>query len=348
MKTSLNILTGLTLAIGLVSLTACQSTQYERKYNEHTVTTQDTNTPVTAGKSGDTDTSRIASLLATAKANDSKEKGRVALDALSELLKLDPRHADGLALQAKIAGYFGPSKVGESFTNSIGMKLTYIPAGEFMMGSPAGEPDRYGDEQQHRVRLTQPFFMATTEVTQAQWRAVMGNNPSHFKGDNLPVENVSWDDAMAFCAALSKKEGKMYRLPTEAQWEYACRAGTTTAYSTGNGLEALKRAGWGSYDGEFGSAKSTKAVGSFRANAWGLYDMHGNVLEWCSDWYGGYPNGNATDPTGMPNGDSRVLRGGSWFHNPDLCRAAYRLRITPDSRINLIGFRVVSLSAPGL
>ena len=172
------------------------------------------------------------------------------------------------------------------------------------MGSPANEPERSDDETQHRVTLTKGFYLGVHQVTQAQWQAVMGNNPSHFKGDsNLPVENVSWDDCVAFCEALGKKDGKTYRLPTEAEWEYACRAGTTTPFHFGDTISVNQA----NYDGNYtyGNGKKgvyrqkTTPVGSFPANAWGLFDMHGNVWEWCADWYGPYPEEELKDPQGF-------------------------------------------------
>jgi formylglycine-generating enzyme required for sulfatase activity len=226
----------------------------------------------------------------------------------------------------------------KTFTNSLGMKFVRIEPGEFLMGSPANEEGRYTDETQHKVKITKPFMLGITPVTQKQWVTLMGNNPSYFKGDDLPVIEVSWDDAVAFCQKLSAKEGKTYRLPTEAEWEYACRAGTTTQYHTGDGEKALDEAGW--YDKNSGN--TTHPVGQKKANAWGLYDMHGNVMEWCSDYYGPYPAGDAVDPTGPAQGDansSRVLRGGSWSINPQLCRAACRDWGSPGLRYDNGGFR---------
>ncbi|MCE9589041.1 MAG: SUMF1/EgtB/PvdO family nonheme iron enzyme [Planctomycetes bacterium] len=284
--------------------------------------------------------SRIAQLLATAKTNDNKEHGQAALAALDELLTLAPGHAEAGALREKIGAYYGP----RTLTNSIGAKLVEIRAGEFLMGSPAGEEGHTSGETQHKVQIARPFMMGVTEVTQAQWRAVMGNNPSRFKGDDLPVEQVSWEDAQEFCRKLSEKEGKKYRLPTEAEWEYACRAGTGEAFGgTGN----LDDMGWsgdnsgrsrldsqrlcdtvsGNYISRLeGNGNQTHPVGQKRANAWGLYDMHGNVWEWCEDKY---------DAT------SRVMRGGSWCIFPRDCRSAYRNWGAPGTRSCSIGFRLV-------
>ncbi|MEM0914907.1 MAG: SUMF1/EgtB/PvdO family nonheme iron enzyme [Planctomycetota bacterium] len=315
---------------------------------------------------------KIAQLLASARGNDSKATGRTALRDLDELLRLDPNHREAKRLKEKIAGYYGPPIAKSPFNaaeaqrlqeataeylgvpangpNSIGMELVLIPAGEFTMGSPASEAKRYDDERQHRVRLSKPFAMGVTEVTQAQWRAVMGTTlqeqepfPTRSgEGDAYPMYHVHYEEALDFCRRLSQKEGKRYRLPTEAEWEYACRAGTTTVYHGGNELADLKRMGWASYDGDPGSAGGTKPVGSFQANAWGLYDMHGNVMEWCSDWYAStYPNGVVTNPSGPAGGERRVLRGGSWYWLPSSSRSAKRNGDFDGARRHNIGFRVV-------
>ncbi len=235
-------------------------------------------------------------------------------------------------------------KAGEIVTNSLSMKFAWIPPGEFDMGSPATEKDRRDDEIQHRVTLTQGFFLGITPVTQTQWRAVGGTERSSFKGDDRPVENVSWEDCQEFCKLLSQKDGKPYRLPTEAEWEYACRAGTTTPFSFGETISTDQV----NYDGCHSDydrlrkgvyRQQTTPVGSFPTNAWGLYDMHGNVWEWCQDWYGSYPSSDITDPQGEKYGESRVLRGGSWDDCASNCRAAYRRRVTPGRR-RRIGFRV--------
>ena len=220
-------------------------------------------------------------------------------------------------------------------TNSIGMKLVFIPPGEFMMGSPEDEEGRLEHEgPQHRVKITKGFYMGATEVTQAQWKAVMGNNPSSFKGDNLPVENVSWNGAMDFCRKLSAMEGKTYRLPTEAEWEYACRAGSTGPYA---GTGKLDDMGW--YRDNSGD--KTHAVATKQANAWGLYDMHGNVWEWCQSQYKAYPyreddgRESFVDKTGL-----RVLRGGCWSYSAFFCRVSYRIYfILPTNWGSTYGFR---------
>jgi formylglycine-generating enzyme required for sulfatase activity len=225
--------------------------------------------------------------------------------------------------------------------NKVTMELELIPAGKFLMGSPEPEEDRYKDEVQHQVTISKPFYMGKYPVTQEQWQAVMGANPSafKFKGANKnPVENVSWNDCQDFVAKVNQKlHGQQASLPTEAQWEYACRAGTTTAYNTGDGEGALKEAGW--YMGN--SESKTRPVGQKKPNTWGLYDMHGNVFEWCSDWYGSYPAGEVTDPMGPKQGGLRVLRGGCSLIFSASCRSATRIWKKPGDRDNCTGVRVV-------
>jgi formylglycine-generating enzyme required for sulfatase activity len=213
------------------------------------------------------------------------------------------------------------------------MKLALISAGEFTMGSPADEAGHQPDETQHKVRITKPFLLGVYDVTQKQYADVMGSSPSNFRGDDLPVDGVSRDDAVAFCKKLSEKEGKTYRLPTKAEWEYACRAGSTGPYAGDGKLDDMA---W--FGGN--SVGKTHPVGTKQPNAWGLYDMQGNVWEWCADWYGDYPAGDATDPNGPANGTTRVLRGGTWYIVPECCRAAYRSYDSPDGRLIGYGFRV--------
>jgi formylglycine-generating enzyme required for sulfatase activity len=244
-------------------------------------------------------------------------------------------------------------------TNTIGMKLVLIPAGEFLMGSPASDKEAHDDEKpQHRVRITQPFYLGVTEVTQGQYRAITGENPSDFKGsDGLPVESVSWNEAIAFCNKLSAREGlkpyyqfgagvpsggEGYRLPTEAEWEYACRAGATTRFSFGDADASLGEYAW--FGGNSGS--ETHPVGQKRPNAWGLFDMHGNVWEWCWDRYDEkyYASSPGADPLGPSGAVDRVIRGGCWYRDPQQCRAAYRYGYTPGYRFNNLGFRVARVS----
>jgi formylglycine-generating enzyme required for sulfatase activity len=205
------------------------------------------------------------------------------------------------------------------------MEFVPIATGSFMMGSDVDSDEKPA----HRVTLTQPYWMVKTEVTQAQYERVMGVNPSNFKGAQNPVDTVSWNNAVEFCRKLTAQErqagrlpeGYEYTLPTEAQWEYACRAGTTGDY-------AGDRDSMGWYDDN--SEKTTHLVGQKQPNAWGLYDMHGNVYEWCSDWYGDYPSGSVTDPRGATSGSYRVLRSGSWFFFDSACRSANRNCTTPE------------------
>jgi formylglycine-generating enzyme required for sulfatase activity len=210
------------------------------------------------------------------------------------------------------------------------VEFVRIPAGEFMMGSSEGEDN---EKPVHRVVLSRSFEMGKYEVTQAQWEAVMGNNPSYFKGADLPVEQVSWEDIQYFLQAMNaKNDGYVYRLPTEAEWEYACRAGTTTPHAG-----YLDGMGW--Y--EVNSGKQTHPVGTKQPNAWGLYDMHGNVWEWCLDWYGDYPSNTVTDPRGPSTGSRRVARGGSWRGPEACCRSANRSINSPGGRGSDLGFRLV-------
>jgi formylglycine-generating enzyme required for sulfatase activity len=228
-------------------------------------------------------------------------------------------------------------------------RYVYIPAGTFAMGSPGTEQDRFDWEgPQTVVTLTKGFWMGRYEVTQAEYLAVMGSNPSFYTGNlNRPVEQVSWSDATNYCSKLTAQErsagrlpaGWAYRLPTEAEWEYAARAGTTTRFSYGDdpGYTQLGNYAW--YPANSGS--QTHAVGQKQANPWGLYDMAGNVWEWCSDWYATYPGGSLTDPVGPASGSLRVLRGGGWGYDGQYCRSADRGYDTPDFRLNDRGFRAV-------
>ncbi|MDO4575855.1 MAG: SUMF1/EgtB/PvdO family nonheme iron enzyme [Planctomycetia bacterium] len=228
--------------------------------------------------------------------------------------------------------------------NGVEYAFRWCPAGSFMMGSPSSETGRDDDETQHRVTLTKGFWMLETEVTQAMWESVMGDNPSNFKGSDLPVEKVSWDDCQEFCQKL-RSQGLNVQLPTEAQWEYACRAGTTTALNNGKNLTDeeyncahLNEVAWYDWQNE---NMTTHVVGQKKPNAWGLYDMHGNVWEWCADWKGDYPSYSVTDPTGPASGSYRVNRGGCWVSSAKYCRSANRDSNTPTDRYSDLGFRPV-------
>jgi len=285
--------------------------------------------------------------------------------------------------------------------NSLGMKLKLIPAGEFVMGSSADEPENQSDElPAHRVRITKPFYLGVYEVTIGEFRPFVeatnyqtdaekdgrggwgytGNDDRPFKRepkytwretgfpqkDDQPVVNVSWNDAVAFCEWLSKKESQTYRLPTEAEWEYACRAGTATRYAHGSDAEGIERVGnvadatmnqkfveWIKFNKvdreKIGTANHndgyvfTSPVGKFQPNAFGLYDLQGNVWEWCSDWDSTtyYRDSPTDDPQGPASGKSKIRRGGSWLHSPTFSRSAQRRRYAPEKRNSPIGFRVV-------
>jgi len=253
-------------------------------------------------------------------------------------------------------------RTGDVITNSIGMKLTYLSPGEFIMGCSSQELNKMKAynvgstaRPQHKVRITMGFFMGKTEVTQAEWRAIMGTNPGKFKGDIRPVETISWHEAVEFCQRLSQKEGKIYRLPTEAEWEYACRAGTKTPFYMGHRINTA----YGCYSGKsvhgFGgnNAKkysATAPVASFTSNPWGLYDMSGNVNEWCSDiwdedYYKRSPLEDPKGPSNPPfiNDERRIIRGGSWEESAGDCRSAHRYSFPPDSKNDIIGLRVVMI-----
>lgn len=230
-------------------------------------------------------------------------------------------------------------QVTEELINSLGMQFVLIPAGTFLMGRGLAEEGDEDERPQHQVTLSQPFYLQTTPVTQGQWQRLMGENPSLFQecGEDCPVENVSWHDAQEFLRKLNLREKTdQYRLPTEAQWEYACRAGSTQSYCFGDGEAELGQYAWYASN----SQKGTHPVGRLKPNAWGLYDMHGNVYEWCQDWYEEYPNGPVTDPKGPTAGEYRVLRGGSWDGEAGDLRSAYRHRLTPGYRYGHEGFRV--------
>jgi sulfatase modifying factor 1 len=235
----------------------------------------------------------------------------------------------------------GP-EAGETWTDPItGMEFVWIKGGEFLMGCGVSDTECQDNEKPaHTVRVD-GFWMGKYEVTQAQWQKIMGENPSNFKGDTRPVEQVSWNDAQEFIEQLNSRSGMTFRLPTEAEWEYAARAGTQTVYSFGDDANKLGEYAWYCEN----SGNQTHSVGQRKPSAWGLYDMHGNVWELCQDWYGPYARTPATDPRGPDSGSVRVVRGGSWIGSAVSCRSASRGRVAPDDRIGRVGFRL--LRTPG-
>ena len=234
----------------------------------------------------------------------------------------------------------GPEKeITVNLPGGATMEMVYVPSGTYAMGSPDTELWRDSDEgPQHEVTISNGFYLGKSEVTQAQWQAVMGSNPSFYQGANRPVEMVSWYDVHGFIHRLNVAAGdSLYGLPTEAEWEYACRAGTTTWWSFGEDESKLRDYVW--YKGD-GSPPGTKEVGMKEPNAWGLYDMHGNVWEWCQDWYGPYPSGPQTDPQGPVWGAIRVVRGGGFYDDSRRVRSANRFSNAPSNR-DVVGCRML-------
>ncbi len=276
-------------------------------------------------------------LLSRAREDDAGGRLTAAVLTLDELLALDPDHGEGQRLRTEV--------VSSRTTNSINMEFVFIPPGEFRMGSPSGEPGRDRDEHQTEVTIAAGFYLGAIEVTKAQWAAVMIDDAGDRDGDVLPVDRVTWHEAFAFCEKLATADGRRYRLPTEAEWEYACRAGTIGPFSFGEAITTSQA----NYDGDYAYGKGPKgvlrgktvAVGSFPSNAWGLYAMHGNVWEWCSD---GPEKGPDAEADGVPQEsqvERHILRGGSWRHRPHQCRSANRVWGGADSKLDTIGFRVV-------
>ena len=235
----------------------------------------------------------------------------------------------------------------KTITNSIGMELVLIPAGEFDMGSTEKSDNAY---PQHRVRISKPFFFGKTEVTQGEWQRFMGTQPwdsdAIKEGAHNPASQIDWELAVNFCKFLSETEGKRYRLPTEGEWEYACRASTKTDFSFDNDVASLSDYAW--WGGLFGKGnikneQSAHEVGRKKPNPWGLYDMHGNVSEWCSDWFNPsyYETSLTIDPKGPDTGKRRVVRGGGWIDSADSCRSFNRNGVPPSEFSDHVGFRVV-------
>ena len=231
----------------------------------------------------------------------------------------------------------------QAYRNSIGMEFVLVSPGGFFMGSDRRyEPGKHDEMPKRRIIMRNYFYMAKYEVTQAQWIKVMGSNPSKFKGDNHPVEQVSWEDTQRFIDQLNKKEQvNKYRLPTEAEWEYSARAGTETSYYFGNDAALLNKYGWHTDN----SGKATNPVGQKDPNNWGLYDVSGNVWEWVQDWYDSkyYIIASKHDPKGPEMGHYRVNRGGSWYSKPFLLRSANRSAYSPDFKKDILGFRLLRM-----
>ena len=264
---------------------------------------------------------------------DKKDEG---IADLAKAKLIDPKYFSDLELveskrSANKNNTAAPKVEIINLDKDVKLEMVLVPAGKFMMGSPASEKGHEDNETQHEVTLTKPFYMGKYEVTQEQWEAVTGNNPSNTKGAKLPVTDVSWEDCQEFIKKLNAKTGGGYRLPTEAEWEYACRAGTTTAYSFGEKISIT--------DANITISDSDEIalvlVGSYKANAFGLYDMHGNVWEFCEDWFGDYPTGAVTDPRGAAKGERRILRGGAYIFNQNGARSSKRYRKEPDEKISL-------------
>lgn len=282
---------------------------------------------------------------------------------LTQAIEVPGRSELEAQLQALL--HEGVRPVGPSWTNAIGMCFAWVPAGVFLMGSSGKETQRLKDETQHEVALTQGFWLGVHPITQTQWQEVMGNNPSWFCATGggkakvkeldtkrFPVEQVSWDDAAEFCSKLAKyghPAGMMYRLPTEAQWEYACRAATSSAFHFGKSLNGGEANCNGNHP--YATRKKgvylerTSEVGSYPGNAFGLFDMHGNVWEWCQDWYGEYEGGRVQDPPGPQSGSDRVFRGGGWSAIARNCRSAQRFWYIPAYRNFDLGFRLALVPA---
>ena len=226
------------------------------------------------------------------------------------------------------------------------IEMVFVEGGTFQMGATSEQgSDAEDDEKPVHTVTVSSFYIGKTEVTQNLWMAVMGGNPSYFKkGGNYPVENVSWDDIQEFLSKLNAVTGKKYRLPTEAEWEYAARGGNKSSGYKYSGSNNIGDVAW--YDGAWydgNSSEETHLVATKAPNELGIYAMAGNVWEWCQDWYGGYTSSSQTNPQGASSGSFRVLRGGSWYLSARLCRVSYRISSYPDSRYDDIGFRLVSL-----
>jgi formylglycine-generating enzyme required for sulfatase activity len=299
--------------------------------------------------------SRLVEAVAAAKADGvvTPEEAADILDLCQECLNLNPKNDSIRSLEVQCRGKADgvlPKRPWlkilalPTVENSIGMELKLLPPGTFTMGEAGGGPD----DTPHEVTLSQPFYLGVYEVTNAQWERVMGSVPSDCQEADRPVEQVSWEETIEFCRRLSalpeeKTAGRLYRLPTESEWEYACRAGTQARYSFGDDEGLLGEYAWFDENSDL----QTHPVGQKKPNAWGLYDMHGNVWEWCNDGFGEYPRGAVRDPRGQSESSYRVVRGGSLYNDARYCKSAIRHWFDPSYRNSFLGFRV-ALSASGV
>jgi formylglycine-generating enzyme required for sulfatase activity len=260
----------------------------------------------------------------------------------------DPQPFDSIPLSKDTSYEVPPTPAGTAAgeireLTALKIKFCWCPGGTFKMGSPADAPGSERNEPQFEVSLTQGYWLQQTELTQAQYELLMGTNPAHFRGEANPVESVTFAEAKEFCRRLSelppeKNSGNLYRLPTEAEWEYACRAGSTTGFSFGDDEALMEDYGWFNRN----SSRTTHPVGLKKPNDWGLHDLHGNVGEWCGDYYGEYPAGPVTDPGGPESGGQIAVRGGGWFFVPQNARSAHRDAYPATARYAGLGFRLVA------
>ena len=335
---------------------------------------------------------QIAADIESARAAKEDGMWEDCLSIAEKALSWDPGNAEAAALKAEAEKVLGTAANRETAgaaagaeagarmvvdVEGVSVPMRWCPPGSFTMGSPSSEDGRDADETPHRVTLSKGFWLGETEVTQELWKKIEGVNPSYFKsGDDYPAESVSWNDCQAFLehlAARAPVEGFRWTLPTEAQWEYACRAGTTSSLPNGKDVRVLglhnvpalddiawyagnSSVDWKGMNGYdisgwrekqyAGSRAGTHPVARKAANAWGLHDMLGNVWEWCADWYGEYPSGDVADPAGAPRGSSRIARGGAWRGNGRYCRPAYRDDFNPVYRFNILGLRLALIPLP--
>jgi formylglycine-generating enzyme required for sulfatase activity len=314
----------------LLPCTVREATDAKREADRRTATRVVLQDAEAAKARGDWQTVRTEALLARKWAVGNVPARRLLAESANALGGPPPGRVPGGCSPIPMSGTVASGWASEIVHEATGIELVYIAPGAFVMGSPVSEAGREDDEVQHQVTISNGFYLGRCEVTQEQWVRIMGANPSEFKGvgDDAPVEQVRWVECQAFC----QKAGNGMRLPTEAEWEYACRAGTTGAYA---GTGELDTMGWAR------DKRTTHSVGQKEPNAWGLYDMHGNVWEWCADLYGPYPAGAVTDPEGAAASIYRVYRGGRHFGCDQMCRSARRNQRGPDSLNWRVGLRVV-------